>query len=148
MDDRAVSNVFSYTLSLAIAAVLVSGLLIAGGTFVEDQRTSVVRSELEVVGQRLAADVAAADRLVRLSDGDSSVRLTSEVPDAVAGTGYRVDVGTSGGNTTVFLSSTALEERVAVPVANVTAVAPGSVQGGDVVVAYDEATDRLEVTNA
>ena len=51
-DDRAVSTTLGYVLSLAIASILISGLMLATAGFVEGQREQVIRSELEVVGDR------------------------------------------------------------------------------------------------
>lgn len=147
MDDRGVSRVLSYSLVLTISTVLVAGLLIAGGTFVSDQRSQVVDSELEVVGQRLAADIATADRLVRMGRGETTVRIDSRIPDSVAGSNYRVEVVASGGNASLLIHATSLDRSVTVPVSNTTAVAPGTATGKDIVIAYDGANDQLEVTN-
>ncbi|KPN31415.1 hypothetical protein SY89_02161 [Halolamina pelagica] len=62
-DDRAVSTTLAYTLTLSITAVLVSGLLIAGGGLIEDQREAITRDELTVSGQQLAGGLEDADRL-------------------------------------------------------------------------------------
>lgn len=148
MRDRAVSNTLSYSLTLTMATLLVVGLLTAGSTFVGDQQSHVVRSELEVVGQRLAADVSTADRLVALSDGAGDVNVTSRLPQSVSGASYSIEVRTGGGNASLELRSPAFDGGVAVPLANATAVEATTTSGGDVVVVYDESTGRLEVTNA
>ncbi|MFC7028484.1 hypothetical protein ACFQH8_15745 [Halomicroarcula sp. GCM10025710] len=62
-DDRAVSTALGYVLTLSIASLLVTGLIIAGSGFVEDRREQVVREELTVIGQQIGADLARADRL-------------------------------------------------------------------------------------
>lgn len=146
MDDRGVSRVLSYSLVLTISAVLVTGLLIAGGSFVTEQRSQVVNSELKVVGQRLAADVATADRLVRMGQGETMVRIDSHVPGDVAGSHYNVEVVASGGDASLRIAAPQLDRQVTVPVSNRTDLAPGTARGGDVVVRYNETTDRLEVT--
>lgn len=147
MDNRGVSQVLSYSFALTISTILVAGLLIAGGGFVDDQRTQVVNSELEVIGQRLASDIASVDRLARTGTGPSVVRLEPGVPAAVAGAQYDVEVLTNDGNASLQIESPAMEQSVVVPVSNTTAVAPGTVTGGDIVVEYDPTADHLEVTN-
>lgn len=148
MRDRAVSTTLSYSLTLAISTVLVVGLLTAGSAFVGDQQSHVVRSELEVIGQRVATDVATTDRLVALSSGSTTVNVTSRLPATVSGVSYSIRVRASGGNATLELGSPAVETDVEVPVANRTAIEPGSTAGGDVLIAYDDATDAMEVTDA
>jgi len=93
-DERAVSSTLSYTLTLAITAILITGLLTAGGAFVSDQRETVVRSELRTVGQQMAADIERADRLVRAADtsGATTVRITDQYPDRLAGTTYSTEL--------------------------------------------------------
>jgi len=90
MDDRAVSTTVSYALNLAVATMLVAGVLTATSGVVVDQRGQAARSELRVVGQRLAADIGTADRLANA--GGETVSVTSPLPDSVAGVSYTVEV--------------------------------------------------------
>lgn len=147
MADRAVSTVLGYTLTIGISAVLIVGLLGAGSAFVDDQRAQVVDAELTVIGERLAADIATADRLARSSGANPTVVVVSELPDAVAGSDYRVTVRATDGNASLELSTRSLDRSVVVPVANTTAVASGTVGGGTLSIAYDASSDRLEVEN-
>ncbi|PSP46175.1 hypothetical protein BRC60_10940 [Halobacteriales archaeon QH_1_68_42] len=61
--DRGQSIALDYTLGLAVGFLLITGLLIAGGDYITDQRNRAQQSELRVIGQQLAADIEAADRL-------------------------------------------------------------------------------------
>jgi hypothetical protein len=148
--DRGISTTLGYTLTLGITGILVLGLLTAGSGFVEGQREAVATSELRVVGERLAGDIAAADRLVRATNGtgEPDVTVVARLPAAVAGTGYGIDVRAGGGNVTLDLTARRIDSTVTVPVANATAVAPGSLAGGDLAVVYNGSADRLEVTDA
>jgi hypothetical protein len=110
-------------LAIGISTLLIGGLLIGTTAFVEDERRSVVREELGIVGERLAADVEAVDDLGR--DGANASQLT-DVPESVAGAPYFVDVvGCSAGNACLELTSAdpAIETSVTVPVNNRSAVA-------------------------
>jgi len=82
--SRGVSTALGYVLNLGVAAILVTTLMLSAGTLVDDQRRVAVETELEVVGERVAADLASADRLARASDG-GSVRYVVDVPTRVAG---------------------------------------------------------------
>lgn len=73
-------------LAIAIVSVLVSGLLIGTGGFLSDQRERAARMELESLGDRIAGELASADRLSR---NGGAVNLTIERPRTVAGSPYR-----------------------------------------------------------
>lgn len=148
MRDRGVSHTLSYALTLGISTLLVVGLLTAGGSFVESQRNGVVDSELEVVGERLAADIATADRLVRMSDGSAHASVRSRLPASVADLSYTVEIVAADGNVSVELTTPTLDRTVRTNVANTTAIAPGAVAGGDVRIAYNRTAGRLEVRDA
>jgi len=64
VDDRGISITLNYVLVLGISATLVAGLLVAGGTFVEDQRERVIEDEMNVVGNHIAGDIEQVDRMV------------------------------------------------------------------------------------
>lgn len=148
-DDRGVSPVFAYTLTLAVTALLVAGLVAAAGGYVDQQRERTIENQLSVVGHQLSADIAAADRLVR-SDDDASVRVGREVPETVVGSTYTVhvrkDAGLSETEYYLELVSTDHDVSVTVAVASMTTVEETSVGGGEVVVEYDGS--KLVVTNA
>jgi len=141
--NRAVSTTLSYTLSLAIASILVSGLLIAGGNFVESRQEQVIRDELEVIGQQVASDIARVDRLVVAADDDPTVNLDHTFPARVSGTGYRVSVDPAADELT--LESTAPEVSVTVSLTTRTALGDSTAGGGVITVFYDESSDQLEV---
>ncbi|EMA18584.1 DUF7266 family protein [Haloarcula argentinensis] len=143
--NRAVSTTLSYTLSLAIASILVSGLLIAGGNFVENRQEQVIRDELEVIGQQVASDIARVDRLVVAADNDPTVRLNHAFPARVSGSGYRVSIDPAADELT--LESTSPEVSVTVSLKTRTDLGDSTAGGGVVTVFYDESNDRLEVQN-
>ncbi|PSQ04092.1 hypothetical protein BRC97_11840 [Halobacteriales archaeon QS_6_71_20] len=120
----------SYVLTLGITALLISGLLIAAGGTVEQQREETTREALEVVGQQLTSRLMAADRLVAANATDVVVR--GSFPDSVAGSTYSVAVR-SGSPPTVVLNATRTD-------------VDASLSGGDIVVVY--AGGRLEVRSA
>ncbi|WP_336036831.1 DUF7266 family protein [Halobacterium yunchengense] len=143
---RGVSTTLGYVLNLGVAAVLVTTLVFAAGTLVEDQRDRAVDTELRVVSERVAADLAAADRLARASDG-GTVMYAVEAPASVSGTTYDVRVNESGDDELVFVAD---RSDVAVSVAYhaETPVNASTRSGGDLVVVYDADTDTLEVEDA
>lgn len=89
--DRAVSVTVGYAMNLALMTILLSGLFIASGGLIESERERTASDELDVIGQRIATELMAADRLVTASD-DPTVEITLDLPDRVAGSGYTVTV--------------------------------------------------------
>ena len=146
MRDRGVSVTLNYTLVLGITAILVVGLLTAGSGFVESQRNSVIDSELRVIGERLAADLATADRLAQLGESSTALNVTAQLPKTVAGTSYRIEVVTAGGNTSLELTTDSLDRVVTARVANTTAIEPTEFPGGPVEIVYTGG--KLEVRDA
>lgn len=139
---RAVSTVVSYLMVLGIVTVLTTGLFVSTSGFVEDQRQGAVRSELEVVGNQLAADLAVADRLARAGEGAGegaeTVQVTSDLPDRVAGATYEIEiVERDDGLYRLVLRSLDADVSVTVLVRTRTPIETGTVDGGDVRISYD-----------
>lgn len=133
MTDRAVSVTLNYVLGLAIATLLIGGLLIATGDVVGDRRESAIRGELEVVGQRVSSGLETADRLNR--SGGGTVELRVSAPERVAGESYTIEVDAS--RRVVVLETEDPAVSVEVPFRNETAVAGSTVDGGTVEVVRD-----------
>ncbi|WP_134672002.1 DUF7266 family protein [Halorussus marinus] len=145
-DERAVTTTVTYTMAIAVTTVLVSGLVIAAGSAVSDQRERAVRNELGVVGERLAAELEGADRLV--ADREAELRLRTTHPARLAGARYTVALvaGPSGPcdrSPCLALNASNPETSVTITLANATPVRSTAVSGGDVVVAYEPENGTL-----
>ena len=148
VDERAVSTALGYVLSLAISSLLISGLMLAAGGFVETEREQVIRSELIVVGQTLIADIEGADRLASAIDGD--VRVKSTLPRRVGSSSYSINISTGGfgdRTRTMNLTADSVDVKVTLELVTNTKVETGTVGGGELVIVYDAAdpTPKLEV---
>ncbi|MFB6148449.1 MAG: hypothetical protein ABEJ48_02185 [Halobacteriales archaeon] len=151
-DQRAVSTALSYTITLTITAVLISGLLVSGTQFLESEQKRAINSELDVLGNRVAADLAAADRLVQAGNESGNVTLTlsEAIPQTVAGAPYRMNITREGNgpyNVTIELFTTDPSVTVTVGIKTTTPVANTTIVGGPFVIEYDESTDELEVAD-
>jgi hypothetical protein len=147
--DRGVSPVFAYVLTLGISSLLVAGLVIAAGGYVETQREATSRSELRVLGQQVSADIAAADRLTR-TEGATEVSISRTLPERVVGSQYSLSVRTGSDDPTdpyLELTTVRPDVTVEVGVATETAVGETRIGGGEMVVEYDGSADELVVTN-
>jgi hypothetical protein len=148
-DDRAVSPVFSYVLTLGITTILIVGLLVAATGYVDDQRRQTTENQLQVIGQQLSADIAAADRLAR-TDGAEDVAIRRDLPDRIVGSSYTITVKNDSNGPTEYyleLSTARPDVTVTIGIASMTDLATNGVGGGEVVVSYDSADDELEVSN-
>lgn len=148
--DRAVATTLGYALSLGITSLLITGLLFAGGTFVEDQRDRAVRAELEVTGQQVAGAIGSADRLAGGLEDGGSVTVRRSLPERAAGSGYRFEVDRVGHRDVYELTLQSFDPDISVAVrtySEAAVYAPDAVDGGQIVVqANDALTPKLFVT--
>ena len=141
--DRGVSTVVGYVITLGITTVLISGLLIAAGGAVDDRQDATSRDALDVIGQRIASNLMAADRLAETDPGTTVVDV--RLPSRIAGSGYRVTV--NGSASELVLESNRADATVHVPFVTGTDVTDTEVVGGDLRIVLT-AADELEVRRA
>lgn len=150
MDERAVSATIGYAITLGIASLLITGLLIAGGGFLQNQREDTTETELEVIGEQISADISAADRL-SATDADS-VNITRNLPDSVTGSAYTVELHNKSGSprrTYLELTSADPELTVRVDVATQEAgLRNATIGGGAIEVGYDNNDNELVLDSA
>ena len=126
---RGSSIPLSYVLTLAITAILLSSLVSAAGSLVDERRDSVAREELRVVGEHVTARLMAADRLA--ATDPSSLAVRGRFPSRIAGRPYRVTVDTGGARPVVHLRVDSPNVVVEVPFVTRTPVVETTVVGGD-----------------
>lgn len=142
-DDRAVSTTINYVLGLGIAFALITGLLLAGGNFVQDQREQSMETELEVIGEQVAADIAMADRLAQTTTDNDTVEVSRTLPERVGGSSYAIAVEGED-DPYLVLETRSPEVTVEVEFENATAVDNSRITGGPIVVNKTE-SDELRV---
>lgn len=135
--SRAVAVTLNYVLVLGIATILVTGLLVAGGSFVEDQREGVIDSELAVIGNHLAGNIEQVDRMARAGEDDPSVAHVNQTfQTGVSGTTYTVQMETDPDTLVVRSSRPARIARI--PINTRTQLDDGAfASGGEMTVYYD-----------
>ncbi|MFC5368229.1 DUF7266 family protein [Salinirubrum litoreum] len=126
--DRAVSSQVSYVLTIAIVAALLSTVTFVMSDVVTDQRENATQAELTVVGERLAAQLVAADDLA-LRGTPGTLRISTNLPDRVAGAGYVVELRTSE----IELRTTDPDVTVTIPHKTTTPIAGTTVTGNPTV---------------
>lgn len=142
-DDRGVSVTVNYVLGLGIMFILVSALLLTGSNFVENQRETSVRTELEVLGEQVAADVAMADRLAQTVTTNEQVEVTRSLPGRVAGSSYSIAIEDSS-DPYVVVEAADPDISVKVEMEVDTTVEADTIDGGEFVVKLDAGNLTLE----
>lgn len=141
MTDRAVSVTVNYVLTITIATLLLSLLFVSAGGLIESQTEQTIRSELEVLGQQLAADIESADRLATIADGEEAeVEIETRLPNQVAGSTYTIVI-----NDEIELRSTNPEISVFVQFTiseDMEFETERSVRGGDVLIRWSEESEE------
>lgn len=144
-DERAVSITVGYVLNLSVAALLISGLLVAGGGLIEGQTQQVTRDELAVTGQMLAEELSNADRLARAGESTpSTLSIRVDLPPRTASGGYAIEIEHTGPEGTIELRTTIPAVSVKIPFRSETGVDEVTVDGGPVRIEY--AGGSMEVT--
>lgn len=149
-DERGVTVPINYLLLIGIMTLLATGLLVSTSSFVQDQQERTIRAEFQVIGNRMATDLAAVDRLAQSVDSTGSVRTEIDLPGQVAGSAYRIDITPSGTHRyLITLTSTEPDVTVSVPVRLQTDVKADALDGDDLTVRYNTAgIGKLVVENA
>lgn len=132
MNDRGVSITISYIMNLTLAMILITGLLGTAGNVVENRQQEAIRTELDVVGQRIAANLMTADRLA--TAGGDEVSVVTNVPREVAGSEYSITINATATKPYAQLESDDPQVRVRVHFTNQTAVEQTTVPGGDLTI--------------
>lgn len=134
-EDRAVSFTLGYVLTVGIAVILVSGMLVAVGGVVADERSRTIQDEADVVGDQTAAAFMAADRLVQ-GGNQSNVTIALRLPDRLAGQPYTLTVAANQSAATVIVRTHSPDVTVRTPLTNRTQIEAATVAGRNVRVVY------------
>lgn len=142
-DSRGQSITLDYTLALSIGFLLITGLVVGGSDFFSNQRDQAQRAELNVIGQQVASELAAADRLMQATEANGTVRIERRFPDDVARSAYRIEV-LADEDPSLLLQAVDSTIQVRVDLVNETAIAGSTVPGGDLVINHT-ASEELRV---
>lgn len=149
-NERSLSVTLNYVLVLGITAILISGLVLAGGIFVENQRNSAIRGELTVIGTHMASNVEQVDRYVEAGRDPSSAYVNQTFQRQVTGQNYIVQLDPNDGEPLppqLVLSAAGTDVSVRVNVTVQTEVAETSAEGGTISVSYEQSRDEVVIRN-
>jgi len=146
-DDRGVSVAVSHIMTIAITAILISGLMFGAGSLLEGEKDRSAGQSLETIGEGLSGEISSVDRLA--DEETETLRVTVDHPQRVSGSQYTIDLEDGDCSAPLVdgqclvLTSHGGDVEVGVPV-NASADLEGSVTGGTLVIEYDEGTISLE----
>jgi len=92
--DRAVSVQVNYILAILIITTLMAGLMLATADQLQRQEERTADAEFDVLANRVAADLSAADRLAISTENTSAadVEVRTNIPSTSAGSSYDIRV--------------------------------------------------------
>lgn len=148
MSQRSVSVALGYVLVLSLTVILVGGLIIGSGSFVETQQDQAAKEELAVIGAQVAGNVEQVDRMViAANDSPDHAVINEPFQQRVSGDRYTVRLVTDE-TPRLVLEPINGNIEVTVPLTIETDIAAGtSVTGGQISVRYND-TDGLVIENA
>ena len=139
-DERAVTAPLEYVYTFAIAAILVTGLIIGATNAAGDQRRRTVEAQMNVVAEQVAGSLEQADRIVQSTDGTpSTLTLEKELPDELLGGGYFVRITDTASGAKVTVSSSLSEADISTRVQLEATSVPSREQildGGEMTIRY------------
>lgn len=141
--DRGVTSTVGYVLTVAIAVLLVSGVVLGVGQTVESQRDEVIRDEATVVAERTAAALMAADRLVQAGT-EPTTTVRRSPPERLAGKPYTVTLQDDAGErASVIIRTRGSDVTVAVDLLVRTPIAETTITGGEFRLVYDPSAGEM-----
>lgn len=144
MSERAVSTALSYVLLLGVAIIVVGGISVTAGELLETQQERAVEEELDVIGERVAADIMTADQLTQTESNTREVTVTSDPPRTVSDGRYTITI-TGDDPTRLVLESPGTGVTVETTVVTTTPISETRLRGGTLEISYGG--DELVITN-
>jgi hypothetical protein len=151
-DQRGASITVTHVLTIAITAILVSGLLLAAGTFLDNQRERAVEQNIRVVGERLGDEFVQVDSM--MADGGREVRVRTIHLNRLGDQRYTVRLVHEGPagcpdarpvtDACLVLNTTAPETGYIVELRNRSRVEPSSASGGNIRFVTDSGRISIE----
>lgn len=146
--ERGVSIALDYIIMLGIATVVLASVTFIAGEVIDTQHDRAIEEELTATGETLAADIQSAERLAN-SSGDaenSTVELTTQLPNLVGGASYSITVNGSAQELHLITTRPAVE--IIVPFTGELVLEEEQVVNGGTVEIVLNGDGNLEVKNA
>lgn len=151
-DDRALSSVVAYSLTVVIALALTTGLVFGSEALIDSQREQTAREQVEVVGEQLGGMLSTAGRLNATDADPETLVVERQLPSRVAGSQYKILVAVSDAGPddyVVYLETVDFDINVSVSIRlSASDLQRTRINGGPLRVRYHEPTQELVVERA
>jgi len=138
-DQRGVSVALTHVLTMGITAVLITGLIIAASGVIDTQRERAVQGELTTIGERLAAELTALDRVANSTN--STMTIETAHPKMVVNSRYQVrlisDSSVCQTGSCITLNAQGAEASVVISIDENINVINSTVSGGEIQLIHD-----------
>jgi len=145
-DQRGVSVVLTHVLTMGITAILITGLIIAASGVVDTQRERAVQGELTTIGERLATELTALDRVA--SSTNSTMTVETSHPEMVVNSRYQVqlisDSSACQTGSCLVLDAQRAEASTIISINKDINIINSTVSGGEIRLVHDGAEVRIE----
>lgn len=145
-DQRGVSVVLTHVLTMGITAILITGLIIAASGVVDTQRERAVQGELTTIGERLATELTALDRVA--SSANSTMTVETSHPEMVVNSRYQVqlisDSSACQTGSCLVLDAQRAEASAIISINKDINIINSTVSGGEIRLVHDGAEVRIE----
>jgi hypothetical protein len=136
-DERAVSVAISHALTVAITTILLSGLLVGTGSFVETQETGVADEQINEIGHDIVTQVHSLDQLNASGDdvtGNVELQYPRRIVDSYRYEIRLIDGGSDllTGQQGIIVDVNDLDRRQGFDIDDDTNIAVSSTDGPDV----------------
>lgn len=147
-EDRGLSTVAGYTLTLAITGILITGIITGVAGFVESESEVTAANQLEIAGSTLGSELGTIHGIAtNPADSNQQINATVDLPDRTTAGAYTITVTDSQIQLETVDGDVTVTEPL--PDANdkMTITSDGRIDGGSVDVNYSGGTTIEVVAN-
>lgn len=130
--ERGVSSVQSYAILLAVSSIILIGISSGAASIVDTNQDRAAQSELNVIGNKVAAEVMQVDSLRSISGGAPSSHSWVSLPGSVAGGQYIIEIQEDPDR--VIVRSVTTDKTATVPMEVENDLEETTIDGGDIII--------------
>jgi len=144
-DTRGVSLALTHALTLAITAILVSGLLVASGSLLDAQEQRIGQTQISEISSDAASYIYEFDRLNETGNATATAK-PSYPPQIVDSYSYRIELREDGDTAILRVEVDRLDLSTEIEIETETPVDPASDSGGDGEIEINLCSNPQEIT--
>lgn len=136
-EDRALSTVAGYTLTLAVTGILITGIITGVAGFVESESEITAADQLEIAGNTLGSELGTVHGMAtNPADSNQQINTTVDLPDRTTTGAYTVTVTGSQIQLETVDGDVSVTEPLPDANDNIDISSNGRIDGGSVDITY------------